>query len=174
MAPTAASGRGSEISFRMLFEQKLAPPVLFPGGLIMARSHRAIFAVADGVNQRGINAEADKLLAQSQGTTFTQGAIVLFGAPFIAMSVHLQGVPRVAFQLLRDGGNFGFLGTFHRRAIEIEADGISLKDLGVSGPVLAHAGIGQRKRIGFTWHRRLQRNSVCDVRDVRSSAWRNI
>jgi len=28
----------------MLFEQKLAPPVLFPGGLIMARSHRAMMS----------------------------------------------------------------------------------------------------------------------------------
>src|SRR5437016_14184797 len=46
---------------------KVAAAILFPRGFVMAVGHGFVFAIADSVHARGINAEGDEGFAQGQG-----------------------------------------------------------------------------------------------------------
>ena len=66
-----------------------------PGGFVVARVHRPVFAVADGVHTARVDAQADEFLAHGQRAALAQGAVVFLGAALVAVAFDADGRRRV-------------------------------------------------------------------------------
>ena len=86
--------------------------------------HGFVAAKAGGVYAIGINAEADKLVANGAGATHTERAIVFVGAAFVAMAFHEYCDRGIPFKIVRNGCDFGFVFGLDDSAVVIEVDGV--------------------------------------------------
>jgi len=66
-------------------DEELPTPILFPSGFAVAGIYRAVFAERSRFEARGIDAQADEVFAQSQGSAFTQRPVVLLSPTFVTM-----------------------------------------------------------------------------------------
>jgi hypothetical protein len=83
-----------------------------------------VFAEADGLDEGGADALTDEGGADCEGATFSQLAIVFFGADGIGKAGDDDGiVSPLALEVLGDGGDFGEFGAVDFKAIEREVDG---------------------------------------------------
>src|SRR5208283_3976749 len=81
--PESGSAPGME-------QDKFAAAVFRPGGLVMARVNRFVFAVADGPDARGVHADLGQRLAQRQRAAFAERAVVFLRATLVTMTFDEQ------------------------------------------------------------------------------------
>src|SRR6185312_9006209 len=96
---------------------KIIAAILFPRALVVSIGERLVFTVTESVHAIGGDAEADELLTASQPAAFTERAIVLFRAAFVAVSFDAHRSFRMVLQIIGHGGDLGFIRGRHGGAV---------------------------------------------------------
>ncbi len=71
-------------------QHKVVPPVLGPGGLVMAGINRFVLAVAEGANPRRIKPHFGQGLTRGQRAAFAERTVVFLGAALVAITLNGQ------------------------------------------------------------------------------------
>ena len=83
---------------------EMAAAVLLPAGLVALHAERLLFAVADGGDAVGGNAEGDEVLLGGVGATIAESEVVFGGAALVAMTLDGYFDLRVVLQEVRSLG----------------------------------------------------------------------
>ena len=125
----------------MLLQNELSAAVLPIGRFIVAGLRRAVLTKADRIDARGINSKADQFFSQGQSSVFPQCAVVFFSTALIAMAFDFQGVQRMRFEVIGDGGHFRLFPVLDHGTIVIEVYRVRLEDFVVPGLILSEVEI---------------------------------
>src|SRR5258708_18847871 len=72
--------------------------VLGPRRFVVTGIERTLFAVADGSDAAGVDAEGNEVLLGLVGAAVAEGQVVLLGAPLVAVAFDEQVVLRILLQ----------------------------------------------------------------------------
>src|SRR5215469_3021115 len=112
-------------------QDEISPPILGPGGFIMAGRCRLVFAVADRMNAVRTYAHARQRFARGFRTFFAERAIVFFRAPFVAISFNKHVRRRISIQSRSDLLKICFVAIANYRAVKGKMNRLG----GKSGPI---------------------------------------
>ena len=71
--------------FALLYNNKIVSSILSPGNLIMPVEQKLFLTPADRIQTGFIHSEIDEIPFSALGSSFTQGKVVLLGAPRVAV-----------------------------------------------------------------------------------------